>query len=389
VSDARPDSGQSMDARGASCADPLHRPPTIRERERTDADTGPSIFLRRLELAGVQPPEALICTPTYLDRHRARQRRGRFLVARVGGVWGHTLSGPNLHGLLRKRYPSLTALGAVWRRLPRCPGPPSLALTRLLNRHKAWLIRAADAVVFQSALSQEMHGAFLRHAPVRVPCTVIPNAVDLAEFHPGAGPRLTGSPALIVSSAVLRLHKRPHDAIRLVNHLVRRHPGIRLHVLGDWDPLVFDLLAHLDTSRCVFHQRVTPGDLPRLYAGADLMLALGIFDACPNVVCEGLASGLPVVTPVESGAAELIGEPNRHWTVREHLRVEEYRSWFVASEIPALPVEAYAAVVETVLDDLPAEKARARARAEAALDIRVTAARYAGFIEDALAASRR
>ncbi len=360
------------------------RPTMIRTWDRTDSHTGPSIFLRRLQMAGLEREDVLICSPTYLDLQRARRNRWRFLIARMDGVWSHTLSGRNLYGLVKKRYPSLLPFASACRLLPTCPKFLSSILTRLLNRHNVWLMKHARAVVFQSHLSREAYVKFLGHTPGGVPETVIPNGVDLEEFQPRGGLKLEGTPALIISSAVLRLHKRLQEAIRLVNHLARCYPEIRLHVLGNCDRLVYAVVSSLDTSRCVFHHRVAPQDLARFYAAADVQLSLGILDPCPNVVCEGLASGLPVVTPAESGAMELIGESNRHWTVQENLQLEKYRSLFVASEIPQIPMQRYAERLKSIVDNLPAEKERARARAEEALDIRMIAAKYADFIADSL-----
>ena len=69
----------------------------------------------------------------------------------------------------------------------------------------------------------------------------------------------------------------------------------------------FQSLSELDLSRCYFHGKVNYKMLPELYRKADLQLHLSIYDII-NVVVEGLASGLPVITPSESGAADLLGK---------------------------------------------------------------------------------
>jgi len=231
----------------------------------------------------------------------------------------------------------------------------------------------------------DMHRALLGYRPGGRPETVILNGVDLDEFRPRRGERLEGEPAAIVSAAVHRLHKRPQEAVRLVNRLAGDYPRIRLHVLGAFDPLVEEALVTLDTSRCTFHGRVHPDKLAAFYAGADVQLALCVFDACPNAVSEGLASGLPVLTPAESGAAELIGSANRGWAIREGIALETYRSDYVAAAIPRIPIDRYADAFRAIMDDPGEASRRARARAEAALDIREIAARYTAFIDAALA----
>jgi UDP-glucose:(heptosyl)LPS alpha-1,3-glucosyltransferase len=49
-------------------------------------------------------------------------------------------------------------------------------------------------------------------------------------------------------------------------------------------------------------------DVENAYAAADLLVTLPIYEPSANVVCEGLAAGLPVVTSVNNGAAEILEE---------------------------------------------------------------------------------
>ena len=47
-------------------------------------------------------------------------------------------------------------------------------------------------------------------------------------------------------------------------------------------------------------------DFEQAYAAADLLVFLPIYEPCSNVVSEALASGIPVITSSQNGAAELI-----------------------------------------------------------------------------------
>ncbi len=47
-------------------------------------------------------------------------------------------------------------------------------------------------------------------------------------------------------------------------------------------------------------------DVEQAYAAADLLTFLPIYEPCSNVVSEALATGIPVVTTIHNGAAELI-----------------------------------------------------------------------------------
>jgi glycosyltransferase involved in cell wall biosynthesis len=350
-----------------------------------DPHTGPNIFLDRLRTAGFHNERVYVCNGTLGATTYGRLQSGKYLVARLGGVARHLFSGKNLYGLVKQRRPGLLPLLSAVRSLPTFPPFVSRLFNRVLSRRwgRLWLLKNADAIVFQSRLSRDLHRIFLGYRSGRVPETVILNGVSLDKFRPRPVTRLEGFPALIISAALHRLGKRLPEAVRLVNHLADSFPRVRLHIVGGLDGLVSEAISALDTSRCVFHDRQPPEVLPDLYAGADVQLSLAIFDPCPNVVCEGLASGLPVLTPLESGAAELIGATNAHWTVAEGLPWREYLPLHVASRLPRIPLANYSLALTRVIDQLPAERARARARAEDALDIRKVAKQYAAFVAEA------
>ncbi len=347
--------------------------------DKVGAMHGPTLFMNRMRTVACFPKSVRVCTPSLGDIALVRKDKKKLIVARLDGVYYYQLSGPSIFGILRQRQSSVVPFVSWLTCLPSLPDILSVAFNHHLNRGVRWLLKNADAIVFQSELSRRMHLTFLGYNPKRVPETIIFNGVDLSEFTPKLGSKLEGMPAVIISASIYRLHKRLQDGIRLVNFLSREFPNIRLHVLGDFDPLVRDVLKSLDTSRCIFHGGITPALLPAFYAGADIQLSLTIFDACPNVVCEGLASGLPVVTPIESGAAELVGEKNRRWCVEEGLAFE-YRSLHVASCIPHAPLERYALVVKEIIYDLRMQKQHARARAEEVLNIQSVARQYEQFI---------
>jgi UDP-glucose:(heptosyl)LPS alpha-1,3-glucosyltransferase len=46
-------------------------------------------------------------------------------------------------------------------------------------------------------------------------------------------------------------------------------------------------------------------EVETVYAAADLLVTLPIYEPCANVVVEALASGIPVITTKKNGAAEM------------------------------------------------------------------------------------
>lgn len=163
-------------------------------------------------------------------------------------------------------------------------------------------------------------------------CSLIPNGVDPARFHPGPAQRESlGLPAdrpivLIVSALVEA--KRVLEGIRAVARL----PEPFLLIAGD-GPLrekVERLAEELLPGR--FKRRAFPhAQMPNLYRSVDVFLHPGLNESFGNVYVEALATGLPVVANDVEGTRWIFG-PHGHLVdatssealaegVREALRV--------------------------------------------------------------------
>lgn len=343
---------------------------------------GPKIFLSRVGKYLEMPRGVELINPSVEDLRRVKNTSHR-IVARLDGCFHY-----QINATTRKNFLSSRGLAPIRRAIADCvlASLGERAATKIvnayLNRVNRWCIQNARVLIFQSQLSREMH---VRFAGANADAgRVIHNGVDLDAFKPNAQrATLEGSPRL-VCSGVFRFNKRLADAVRVVNHLSRRYPKAILHILGEVPSWAKGDLGREDLSRCRFHGRIAPESLPGFYAACDAMLSLSIFDPCPNVVCEGLACGLPVISPLESGSAELIGSENGSWVVPEGL-VLDYLPYHNSALIPKAPVETYSNIVSSVLEKLAENKEKARARAERSLDIRVIAAQYQAALNSAAA----
>lgn len=127
-------------------------------------------------------------------------------------------------------------------------------------------------------------------------CTLIPNGVDSARFHPGVQVRqkwqLPEDKPLVLMVSALIASKRVADGIRAVAAL----DDAILVVAGD-GPLrteVEALAAQLLPGR-FFRLSLPTEDMPSLYRSADVFLHLSLAESFGNVYLEAQASGLPVV----------------------------------------------------------------------------------------------
>jgi glycosyltransferase involved in cell wall biosynthesis len=165
-------------------------------------------------------------------------------------------------------------------------------------------LHAATHVLYQSAFCKHSADAFLGEPAGS--WEVLPNAVDVEAFTPGAPP--PGGPVLLLGGDQTQGY-RLELALRTLAEVARTHAGAELVVTGrvtsPLDPLVAELgLA----GRVRVTGRYAQRDAPALYRDAHVLLHTKVNDPCPNVVLEALACGLPVVFPASGGTPELVGD---------------------------------------------------------------------------------
>ena len=351
------------------------------KKQYQDLNTGPKIFLNRL-LSNLNIPENVkVYNPDNVSLRNAKKsdRKKEILLARLDGAYFYKFTFKELLGFFSKRgYLNYR------RKNTGVSIEPSRILTILLNKrlnyNSRWLIDNSDGVVFQSKLSKNMHDKFTGTANLKN-FVVINNGVDLDKFKPTLKESKWKEhfPNIIISASTYRPSKRLTDAIRLTNILSKQFPNICLHVLGDISEEVKYEITTQDTKRCRFHGRIDPFLLPEFYSSCDMQFHLGIFDPCPNVVVEGLASGLPVITPEESGAYELI-QSNMSWSVKENKELDFYEN-HRPGVLPIIDLEPYVQKVISVVEDISLHKKIARNIAEENLDIIKVAKKYKSFID--------
>tara|TARA_B100001250_G_scaffold84532_1_gene69864 strand:+ start:3873 stop:4973 length:1101 start_codon:yes stop_codon:yes gene_type:complete len=353
---------------------------TSRKNKVIDEAKGPKVFLKRL-LAEVDIPQGVnIYNPdnTSLLEAKKCKKEGDTIIARLDGVYFYKFTMKELLGFLSNRgYLKLKGNNSGK------SFEPSRYLTininKILNRNISWLVKNSHGLIFQSQLSKAMHDKFIGNLDSQR-CTIINNGIDLDEYSPCHREERWKEffPNILVSASSYRPQKRLSSAIKLVNSLVNQFPRICLHVLGDLNRPVQEEIKGLDVSKCIFHGKISLDLLPSFYSACDLQLHLSLLDPCPNVVVEGLASGLPVVTPRESGAFELI-DFNKDWSVEEGKEIDYYenhRPWsFSDIEIPP-----YKEKIISMVDNIVENKSLARNIAEKNLNIDDISSKYIYFI---------
>lgn len=153
----------------------------------------------------------------------------------------------------------------------------------------------ADVSVFQSAYGRD--ATRVRYRVIGQDGPVIHNPVDTQRFTP-EGPRedLPGRVRVIH----VAWSTNPRKGGGNLAPLARRHPEVTFVLVGQYAdvPALPNVVAvgHADWDR-----------LPRLLRSCECLLILAENEACPNVVLEGMASGLPVLYRESGGTPELVG----------------------------------------------------------------------------------
>ncbi len=166
-------------------------------------------------------------------------------------------------------------------------------------------LELADVVIYQSQWAKEQLDRYLYRRTDRY--AVIYNGVDLQRFSP-APQRQVGLPVL-GTVGVLRYTYRLRTFFEVSKRLEMPH---RLLIVGSLDGEAAEVMDRYRGDpqvgpRITYQPYVPPEQLPDFYRQMSVLIHPVSGDACPNVVVEALACGVPVVAPRFGGTAEVIG----------------------------------------------------------------------------------
>ena len=120
----------------------------------------------------------------------------------------------------------------------------------------------------------------------------------------------------VAMAARLEPRKGHRDLLQVVARLSRRHPELRVLLLGE-GPLRADLEAEAralgvaDVVRFLGHRT----DLPRVLAAVDVSVLTSLWEGLPRVLVQSAAAGRPVVTFDVEGAWEVVRDGHNGFIV--------------------------------------------------------------------------
>jgi glycosyltransferase involved in cell wall biosynthesis len=182
------------------------------------------------------------------------------------------------------------------------------------NRGVRELLMQADYVLYQSAFCRLSADRFV--GPCRAESEVLHNAVDTKAFAPDPAAGGAARLRLLLAGTQMREY-RVSVALETVACLVRGGCDADLRVTGRLTWADTQPQAQAEASALVrrlglegrvhFTGPYSQADAPAVFRSADVLLHTQYNDACPGVVVEAMASGLPVVYSATGGVPELVG----------------------------------------------------------------------------------
>jgi glycosyltransferase involved in cell wall biosynthesis len=242
-------------------------------------------------------------------------------------------------------------------------------------------VHSADYVFFQSQFCRAAADRFL--GPRQGRWEVLYNAVDTQAFSPAPSDPEPG--ALVVLLAGTHKHAyRVMSALEAVAQLVADWPNIRLVIAGSlaWSDDTLQIIGDVleRASRLGVRDRIrlvgryAQAAAPELFRSCHVLLHTQYNDACPTVVLEAMASGLPVVYSRSGGTPELVGDT-------AGIGIPVVEDW--EREIAPDPLEL-AEALDQVARKRAAYSSAARQRAVEHFDVRPWLERHAAVFQSLL-----
>ena len=203
------------------------------------------------------------------------------------------------------------------------------AFGSLFNVKRRWLLQMQEQLLTRTSttkvmvFSQLVHGQILKDYLVPpANLTVAPLGVDLDRFHPEEKhPPTSGDKLKLLFTAHNFQLKGLHCLLTALGLAVKDGLQAELHIVGNGRRPAFEkLAARLGLADHIKFLGLVDGPgTAALYRSCDVLVHPTFTDHCSLVVLEALASGLPVITTRQNGAAEFI-ESDKSGIIISHPR---------------------------------------------------------------------
>lgn len=169
---------------------------------------------------------------------------------------------------------------------------------------------AADYILWQSNFCKKSAEKFL--GPVACSGEILYNAVDTNRFAPKSVKGNSDFTFLVTGKFTSTSYYRLKGALDAFQILQKKNKDTFLKISGFMEIELAKKLSEQITSngleqKVSFTGAYNQESAPEIYNSADAFVMLKYMDACPNVVIEAMACGLPIIYSATGGTPELVG----------------------------------------------------------------------------------
>ncbi|HLP36096.1 glycosyltransferase family 4 protein [Lacibacter sp.] len=170
-------------------------------------------------------------------------------------------------------------------------------------------MRSASAVIAVSKAQAEQIREYTGIHPA-----IIPNVVEAAEFfYTPFEKQVSGLEIVLVG--IYDSRKGADYVISVFSDFIQQYPGARLHFAGEaTTERMTELERQIEEAglqnQVIFHGKLTPGELCRLYQQCDFYVCASVWESFGLTMLEALFTGLPVLSTDCGGVLDFITEKN-------------------------------------------------------------------------------
>lgn len=197
----------------------------------------------------------------------------------------------------------------------------------------------ADAVIYQSELSQKMCERYLAKRKTKI-YGVIYNGVSNNWNSPIEHDEIN-----IIACAKWRRPKRLQEIIQIFQLFRKKYPKAILHVVGNFGKGS----APIKSKNVKYHGFIDHKTMKKLYRIGDLQLHMCKKDSCPSSVVESISAGIPVITTNACGGATEMCKMTKGCIIIPGEKLTLEPEYIYRNDCHKVPIKVLEQIVESMI----------------------------------------